>query len=159
MATFSDEDVQSFREYIDYLETTCIGAVRFRSRRQPLLPIRCWNVFHRVQHDLPRTNNSIEGWHNAFSKRVSISQSHPTLRRLIKKIMQEHGSNETVIEQLNAEIVGPPLKKVHDAVNQRLKGIVELYDSENLHIDSYLRAIAHNLWICLDNWQPCTANR
>jgi len=143
VATFSDEDVQSLREYIDYFETTWIGAVRLNSRRQPLFPIRCWNVFHRVQHDLPRTNNSIEGWRNAFSKRVSMS--HPTLRRLVKKIMQEQGSNEIVIEQLNAGIVGPPRKKVNDAVNQRLKGIDELYHSTNLDINSYLRAIAHNL--------------
>jgi len=59
--------------------------------------------------------------------------------------MQEQGSNETVIEQLNSAIVGPPRKKVYDAVNQRLKGIVELYYSTNLDINSYLRAIAHNL--------------
>ena len=130
VATFSNEDVQSLREYIDYFETTWIGAVCLRSRRQPLFPIWCWNVFHRVQHDLPQTNNSIEGWHNAFSTRVSIS--HPTLRRLVKKIMQEQGSNQIVIEQLNAGIVGPPRKKMYDAVNQRLKGIVELYDSTNL---------------------------
>jgi len=59
--------------------------------------------------------------------------------------MQELGSNEIVIEQLNAGIVGPPRKKMYGAVNQRLKGIVELYDSTNLDINSYLRAIAHNL--------------
>ena len=59
--------------------------------------------------------------------------------------MQEQGSNEIVIEQLNAGIVGPPWKKMYGAVNQRLKGIVELYDSTNLDINSYLRAIAHNL--------------
>ena len=143
VATFSDEGEQHLREYIDYFETTWIGAVCRRNRRQPLFPIRCWNVFHRVQHDLPRTNNSIERWHNAFSKRVSMS--HPTLRRLVKKIMQEQGSNEMVIEQSNAGIVGPPLKKRYDAVNQRLKSTVEVYGSANMDIRSYLRAIAHNL--------------
>jgi len=58
--------------------------------------------------------------------------SHLTLRRLVKKIMREQDSNEIVIEQLNAGIVGLPRKKVYDAVNQRLKGIVELYDPTNL---------------------------
>jgi len=53
--------------------------------------------------------------HNAFSKRVSIS--HPTLRRLVKKIMQEQGSNEIVTEQLNAAIAGPPQKKVTLSTN------------------------------------------
>jgi len=59
--------------------------------------------------------------------------------------MQDQVSNEIVIEQLNAGIVGPPRKKVYDAFNQRLKGIVQLYDSTNLDINSYLRAIAHIL--------------
>jgi len=59
--------------------------------------------------------------------------------------MQKQGSNEIVIDQLNAGIVGPPRKKVYHALNQRLKGIVELYDSTILDINSYLRAIAHNL--------------
>ncbi|CAK8697796.1 unnamed protein product [Clavelina lepadiformis] len=143
LATFSDDDEQHLSEYIDYFETTWIGRLGRRNRRQPLFPIRCWNVFHRVQDDLPRTNNSIEGWHNAFSKRVSIS--HPTLRRLVKKIKQEQGSNEIFIEKLNAGIAGPPRKKRYDAVNQRLKSIVENYDSTNININSYLRAIAHNL--------------
>jgi len=59
--------------------------------------------------------------------------------------MLEQGSNEIVIEQLTAGIVGPPRKKAHNAVNQRLKGIIELYDSTNLDTNSYLRVIAHNL--------------
>jgi len=74
-------------------------------------------------------NNSIEGWHDAFSKRVSIS--HPTLRRLVKKIMQRQSSNEIVIEQMNDGIVVPPRKNGYDAVNQRLKFTVELFYDSN----------------------------
>ena len=95
VATFSYEDVQSLREDIDYLETTWIGAVRLGSRRQPLFPIRCWTVLQRVQHDLPRTNNSIGGWHNTFSKRVSIS--HQTLRRLVKKLCRSNNNTNTTL--------------------------------------------------------------
>ncbi|CAK8694693.1 unnamed protein product [Clavelina lepadiformis] len=80
---------------------------------------------------------------SASVSRVSIS--HPTLRRLVKKINQEQGSNEMFIEQWSARIAGPPRKKRYDAVNQRLRSIVENYDSTNMDIKSYLRAIAHNL--------------
>ena len=37
-------------------------------------------------------NNSIEGWHNAFSKRVSIV--HPTLCRLVKKLYKSKVSTK-----------------------------------------------------------------
>jgi len=39
-----------------------------------------------------------------------------------QEIMQEQGSNEIVIEQLNVGNVGPPPKKGCDAINQRLIG-------------------------------------
>jgi len=44
---------------------------------------------------------------------------------------------------LNAGIVDPHQEKVY-AVSQQLKGIVELYDSMNLDMNSCLRAVAHD---------------
>jgi hypothetical protein len=35
-----------------------------------MFPIALWNVYDRVKHDLPRTNNAVEAWHNQFQ--VSI---------------------------------------------------------------------------------------
>ena len=31
------------------------------ARRPPVFPINLWNMFHRTDAELPRTNNSIEG--------------------------------------------------------------------------------------------------
>ena len=35
-------------------------------RRSPRFSIPMWNCFSRVDLNLPRTNNDIEGWHHAF---------------------------------------------------------------------------------------------
>ena len=41
--------------------------MRGRTRREnPLYPESFWNVKKRVDEDLPRTNNAIEGFHSAL---------------------------------------------------------------------------------------------
>ena len=58
-----DEDIPS--AFISYFESTYIGVVRGRGLRirrdQPTLPIEIWSVLSRVNNDLPRSNNSLEG--------------------------------------------------------------------------------------------------
>jgi hypothetical protein len=53
-------------------EDNFIGRTMTRSRRKnPRFDISMWNSFERVNQDLPRTNNAIEGWHNASHVRVT----------------------------------------------------------------------------------------
>ena len=111
-------------------------------RRRPLFAISLWNVHDRVDHDLPRTNNSIEGWHHSFDLRVAIT--HPLVRRLVAKLLKEQAHNELLLEQVSARIPLPPPKKKYQVVNQRLKEIVRDYDTYANGL-LYLRAIAHSL--------------
>ena len=108
----------------------------------PLFEHALWNVNERVVDDLPRTNNSIEGWHHAFAKRVGVTR--PTIRRLVVKIIKEQDQNELILEQLVAGIRPVPENKRYKIVNERLKNIVANIDVYNDHI-AYLRAVAHNL--------------
>ena len=39
-------------------------------RKNPRFSISMWNCFSRVDLDLPRTNNAVEGWYNAFHVRI-----------------------------------------------------------------------------------------
>ena len=53
---------------IDYFEDTWIGRMDRRNRRrQPLFPISLWNCHEAAKSGLPRTNNSVEGWHRGFN--------------------------------------------------------------------------------------------
>jgi len=47
------------------------------NRRNPAFPLTLWNVNQRVLESLPRTNNSVEGWHCGYQG--SVQCSHITL--------------------------------------------------------------------------------
>ena len=48
--------------------------------------------------NLPRSNNSIEKWHNAFAKRVPIA--HSIVTKLAEKIRSEQSKFEVDIAQI-----------------------------------------------------------
>ena len=63
-----------------------------------MFPIELWSAYNRMIMNLPRLNNSIEGWHNAFAKRVAIV--HPSVTKLAEKIRREQSKFETDIAQI-----------------------------------------------------------
>ena len=57
-----------------YFEDTYIG--RPRNRRPRLAPkfaLTLWNMHKRTQDELPRTNNSVEGWHCRFQSSITCN--------------------------------------------------------------------------------------
>ena len=46
---------------LDYFEVNYIGELRRARRRDPLFAHELWNIYRRVEDDLPRTNNMLEG--------------------------------------------------------------------------------------------------
>ena len=61
-------------------------------RKKPMFPIEFWNAYGRTIMNLPRSNNSIEGWHDAFAKRVAIV--HPSVTKLAEKMHREQSKFE-----------------------------------------------------------------
>ena len=63
---------------LDYFEDVYIcQPTRRGKRRAVLFPPNSWNIHDCVVNDLPRTNNSVEDWHQAFQR--SIGCHHPNL--------------------------------------------------------------------------------
>ena len=52
---------------LDYFETNYVGELRRGRRLEPLFLHALWNMNARVEDNLPRTNNDIEGWHSGFA--------------------------------------------------------------------------------------------
>ena len=52
-----------------------------------VFPINLWNIFHRTDEELPRTNNSIEGWDRNFN--VQVSSYHPTFWKFPGNLKRE----------------------------------------------------------------------
>ena len=61
-----------------YFEITYIGKMLPDNTRRTLPShIRIWNMYMRIIYRQARTNNPVEGWHNAFGS--EISHAHPSL--------------------------------------------------------------------------------
>ena len=91
--------------------------------------------------DLPKTNNSVEGWHRGFSQ--LLGSYHPTIWIFIDGLKQQQSINELKIEQFFFFYAIPQGRKVYKDVAIRIKTIVSEYGNRP-NID-YLRGIAHNL--------------
>lgn len=139
---FFTENEDTLHSIIDYFEDTWIGRpTRNRRRRAPKFPISMWNCFNAVIDDLPKTNNSIEGWHRHFSS--LIGAHHPSFWTFVENLKKEQSLNEKKMEQIISGREAPKqIKKYRDCAN-RLKCIVEEYGLRT--ITDYIQGIAHNL--------------
>ena len=61
-----------------------LGRRRGRGRRPPVFPPTKWSVHARVLAGLPRTNNSVEGWHARMNH--ILGKTHPSLYSLLEGI-------------------------------------------------------------------------
>ncbi|XP_050063292.1 uncharacterized protein LOC126552625 [Aphis gossypii] len=110
-----------------------------RARRAPLFSINVWNCYALLKYDIPRTNNSVEGWHNCFSS--MLSSRHPSIWIFIDSLKKGESLNRLKGEQYIAGIKPPKKKKYKDSAI-RLKAICD--DYENRSINDYLRGISYN---------------
>ena len=129
----------------DYFEDTWIGRPqrRGRQRRNPSYPISVWSIYDRVIDGLPRTNNSVEGWHNAFQRTVGFN--HPSVYKLIEAIQYEQSNSENLVQQIDTGRLITKKNYRYERIDQALKTIVNSYPRRE-HLD-YLRAISYNLTI------------
>ena len=138
----ADEDIPE--EFMSYFELTYIGVMRGRGnnrrRSTPLFPIPMWNVHSRVEHCMPRTNNSIEGFNNAFFQ--NIAQCHPNIWKCISFLKKEEILGHTKILQFERGDEIHKQRKYKDVID-KLKRTVDLYSAD--HKISFLRSVAYNL--------------
>lgn len=126
---------------IDYFEDTWIGRPNRRNqRRDPIFSHSMWNCYNAVQNDLPKTNNSVEGWHRAFESQLSAS--HPSIWKFLDALKREQNLNEVKIEQYVAGAVPVQPRKKYKESGARL--IRLLTEFNPLNLNEYLRGIAYN---------------
>ena len=54
---------------------------------EPTLPIELWNIYQWACDKIPRTNNSVEGFHNA--RQSSLTNMQPSIWKLVYLLMKE----------------------------------------------------------------------
>lgn len=93
---FSNEDT-NVSNYLNYFERQYIGKfsrdARMRQQRlNPRFKIEYWNQYNAVCTNLPRTNNSVEGWHAGFMNLVS--KNNATIWTIIRCFRMEHDGTQ-----------------------------------------------------------------
>ena len=131
---------QSAFNVAKYFEDSYIGKrLPDHTRRTSPFPIRLWNMYTRMLNNMPRTNNCVEGWHNAFKS--GICHAHPSFSKLLIHLQREQSLQEAIYAKWEGGSIKQRSKQSIEQEN-RLQNIVE--DYQNREILSYLRGIAYN---------------
>ena len=125
----------------NYFEDNYIGTLRGRVgtqyRQTPRFPVSLWNVYNRVDADLP-LNNFIEEWHRGFQVKISTCD----IRKFLIVLQKEEDVNHAKIQQISVGMELIRQKSKLDSTTKLMK-IVSSYDSSSPLV--YLRDIAHNI--------------
>ncbi|KAK4883331.1 hypothetical protein RN001_006650 [Aquatica leii] len=123
---------------VDYFENTWIRRPHRRQhRRAPQFSHQMWNWFDGVQQGLPKTNNSIKGWHRGFE--TQIGADYPNIWKFIEAIQREQSLNALQIEQYISGQEGPPMRKKYRDCAMRIAHLVDNYYNimNNIYIFIY----------------------
>ena len=139
--TLSGQIDQSLQIILDYFEDNYIGVVRRGNFRPPWFPYAMWDVHDRVQNDLLRTNNAVEGWHNSFN--TNIGGHHVNFWKFLTVIKKEEDLSRVKCVHLQQGRAPANPHRVYAAVNATIGNVVANY--ANRQPMDYLRGIAMNI--------------
>ncbi|XP_076820927.1 uncharacterized protein LOC143466174 [Clavelina lepadiformis] len=129
---------------VNYFEDNYVGRRNRRGdRRQPLFPVHMWSVKARQDAGLPRTNNQLESWHNAFQG--STETHHPSIFRFIEALRREEALQRANRTQLLQGRDLTQRMKRYVTMNTRITVVQQNRGQYDLR--QFLRALAHNLEI------------
>ncbi|CAF3670787.1 unnamed protein product [Rotaria socialis] len=109
-------------------------------RKKPLFDHKLWNIHDRVITATPRSNNSVEGWHNAFANHVSIC--HPSIVKLTEKIRREQSKFEVNMAKILQGHIIKTKKACYRRLDERITRLANAFDSSGL--DEFLKNTAAN---------------
>ena len=98
-------------------------------------------MVHRTDAELPRTNNSIEGWDRSFN--AQVSSYHPTFWKFLDNLKREESLTRVQILHYLGGHAPPPQRRRYVDSSARILRIVD--DYPNREPIYYLQSIAHNL--------------
>ena len=128
-------------DFVGYFQATYIGyqapnGVETDAR----YPYHTWNMYQRVKDRLPRTNNSLEGWHHAFAQGIP---AHPRLHVLVDKYhAQQHTMAIRRDQQNMGRAVHARTRNKYATYNTRLIGLIDKFDRGVLQNLQFLQNLA-----------------
>ena len=98
-----------------------------------------WNMYERLKLNLPRTNNSVEGFHSAFSKDI---KDHPQVTKLSEKYRKVQHKKANIRAKHIAGATMPTVRKQYQKVTTKLRNQVTRFDNNLIEGLLYLAQIA-----------------
>ena len=132
-----------------YFKYKIIGTYQTSDRCQILVfiifryLIKDWNVYKRIQMKLPRTNNPVEGFHNALNR--TINKENPTLWNVLKAFQDEETHARMKLNHFSRG-EKPKQATIFKKINENLYNMVMNYEIEGRKDRiKYLRMITYSL--------------
>ena len=133
MGSLDDELDQLLEDFLLYFQTTWIGIVQRRRRRNPTFLIALWNVYGRVADE-----QTIQSKDDTMGLMLGLELSiHPS----IHPSPRELADYELLVEQHRLGISLPVT--VYQDANGRIKTLVNNFDLNGVLL--FLRNITHNI--------------
>ena len=89
-----------------------------------------WNVHDRVIASVPRSNNLVEGWHNAFGRRVAIT--YPDIVKLAEDIRREQSKFEVDMAKIFQDHDIKMKKACYRQLDERISRLVNAFHSSQV---------------------------
>ena len=86
-----------------------------------MFSLEIWNVFQRVNDELPRTNNSLEAWHKVFELGC---KKHPTVNKIIEQFRLEQQNTDIAYDQIKSGDIYVR-KNLHVLKDEAIKSILQ----------------------------------
>lgn len=127
-------------QLFNYFEETWVG----KNKKPPKFAHNIWNMRSLTLTGLPRTNNAVEGWHNAMT--TTVGCKNPSIWGFIEELKGEQDRQEVRIAQITAMNAEQPRRKY-------VKLALEMHNTvkadENnpalFKLEEFLQRMAHNL--------------
>ena len=139
----SEEFPEELEGLYAYFKATYVGRRRRSGRRvppPPRYPPVYWNVRTRLQQNLPRTNNQIEGYHRGIQAHLDADKS--SIWKLLKFLQEEEAFQMATAELVEAGGEGRRQRRDVQTRERRLLRVAE--DYPNRELMDHVRAIGYN---------------
>lgn len=139
----NDQQNANVEEVFAYFEDTYIGRPHRRGRRAPRFAIEMWNVRERTAEGIPRTQNKVEGWHNALQSQ--FDSAHPSMWKFLSGLQKETALVIFQIRRRNQGENPPKQKKIYETINIRIRNLTQDHENGRIAAMDFLRGVSHNL--------------
>ena len=124
----------------DYFEDVYIGRVRHNKRAATRFPINVRNMHQRVVDFLPRTINSLDGWHSHLQ--ASITSCYLNIWTFPQILKKEQALTDVIISQILSGHPHPSRKRRCQDLSERIATIVKDYENREA-LDFFERNSIH----------------